>query len=179
MKPLLALLAGTAFAAGIVTPAQADEGPPAPAPASAPMPSIARTPVGVSESRTVSAPGPMTLIGRPGAKGGQNLGDVRMMLVTATSGGVSESDLPDQYAFLNCRPVGGSHPGAKDACAALAKVKGDPASLRPVKGTNCPMVYSPVTVTANGIWDGKYFWYRRTYGNKCEMRSVEGGVFAI
>lgn len=181
MKPLLVLLAGTAFAAGFVAPALAAEEPP-PSPqrsAAASSPHAGSLPVGVSESRTVLAPGPMTLVGRPGTNGGQDLGAVRALILTVTSGDESESDLPDRYAFLNCRPVGGSHPAAKEACAALAKVNGDPAGLRPREGTNCPMVFSPVTVTANGIWDGRYFWYRHTFGNRCEARSVAGGVFSI
>lgn len=164
MKSLLVLLAGTALAAGIATPVQAMPGPPLPEP----PPSAGSASGAINQSSSS--------VYAPAASG--ETGRVRAMVLTYTVG-ESLDPLPDAYAFLNCAPVGGSHTRAKEACAALEKVQGDPAALRPRRGANCPMVFSPITVTANGIWNGRFISYRRVFGNKCEMRSIEGDVFTM
>ncbi|WP_052387707.1 subtilase-type protease inhibitor [Dactylosporangium aurantiacum] len=81
-------------------------------------------------------------------------------------------------ASLTCRPAGGSHKLARDACSALAKVGGDFARLQ-VTGGACTMQYDPVTVTAVGLWKGKRVDYRKTYGNACSLSTTTGPVFSL
>jgi hypothetical protein len=150
MKPVLALLASTALAAGPAT--------------------MAKTPPQPQPEAGAQAERPVTKV-RPIAS------RVRTLIVTVASG--ERAQPPDRYGVLNCEPVGGSHPSPAAACAALGKVQGDPARLRENPDMACPMVFSPITVTANGIWDGKYLSYQRTYGNDCQMRSTMGTLFDI
>ncbi|GAA4215043.1 SSI family serine proteinase inhibitor [Microbispora amethystogenes] len=99
---------------------------------------------------------------------------VRVAILTVENGG--QADPPARSAFLNCSPVGGSHPHPAEACARLRRAVLDPAVLKRPGTGPCTMLYSPVTVTASGIWDGKYFQLRHTFGNDCEMRSVTGAL---
>jgi hypothetical protein len=149
MKPLLALLAGTAIAAG---PAGLNH---LPLPAR-PQPGSHRD-VSTVE-RAQAAP-------------------VRAMILTFSSG--EKGQPPQRFVLLTCNPGGGSHPAAEEACQALEKVHGDPARMREDPDVVCPAIWSPVTVTANGIWDGKYFSYQRTFGNNCRKRSLGGALFDI
>jgi hypothetical protein len=81
-------------------------------------------------------------------------------------------------ASLTCGPAGGSHPRARDACAALAAVGGDFGALHVDTGA-CTMQYDPVTVTATGLWRGKPVRYRHTFGNSCTLHLETGPVFAL
>ena len=158
MKPLLALLAGTALAAGPSAQVWAHLGTSGdggttvrtglPAP---PPPEIA-----VRAARLAAAP-------------------VRAVILTTSDG--EKADPPTRSAFLNCAPVGGSHPSATEACALLNKSGLDLSALQANAAEPCTMIYAPVTVTASGIWDGKYFQFRRTFGNDCEKRSAAGALF--
>ncbi|ETK32020.1 hypothetical protein MPTA5024_32190 [Microbispora sp. ATCC PTA-5024] len=101
----------------------------------------------------------------------------RTLIVTVSRG---EQPRPAQrFALLTCDPVTGTHPSAVEACQTLEKVQGDPARLKADPNLVCPLIWDPVTVTANGIWDGRYVWYQRTFASSCEKRSVGDGVFDI
>ncbi|MET7392155.1 SSI family serine proteinase inhibitor [Dactylosporangium sp. NPDC005572] len=90
-----------------------------------------------------------------------------------------ESTKPAQHrAFLTCSPAGGTHKQARDACAELAKVHGDFGRLQ-VAGGACTMQYDPVTVTAQGRWQGRKVAYRHTFGNSCTMSTATGPVFSL
>ncbi|GAA1006660.1 hypothetical protein Aple_030610 [Acrocarpospora pleiomorpha] len=82
-----------------------------------------------------------------------------------------------RFVLLGCSPPRGTHPKAAAACATLAKVGGDLSALEPDQDAMCTKEFMPVTITANGVWDGKFSWFERTYGNACEMRSMMGPVF--
>ena len=86
---------------------------------------------------------------------------------------------PTKTVDVDCRSVSGSHPHADTVCAALERVGGDITALQPRADVACSMLYDPVTVTASGIWDGRQFWLRRTFGNRCQMEAVEGDLFKI
>ena len=79
---------------------------------------------------------------------------------------------------LICDPPAGTHPRAREACAALAAVGGDFSALH-VDGGACTMQYDPVTVTAIGLWRGQPVRYRHTFGNGCVLRTETGPVFAL
>jgi hypothetical protein len=59
---------------------------------------------------------------------------------------------------LTCDPVGGDHPDAQAACAALAaQQKADKNPFAPVpKGQMCTMIFGgPQVTTVSGTWQGK------------------------
>ncbi|MFI5492024.1 SSI family serine proteinase inhibitor [Actinoplanes sp. NPDC051859] len=79
---------------------------------------------------------------------------------------------------LRCDPAGGPHPKKGKACAALAKVNGNPAKLKPAN-TMCTMEYAPITAEITGKWQGKKVKWTQQYGNPCEMTRATGVVLAF
>ncbi|MGY1496581.1 SSI family serine proteinase inhibitor [Streptomyces sp. QTS52] len=79
--------------------------------------------------------------------------------------------------LMLCDPPLG-HAQAARACAELAAVDGDIGAIPPRK-TLCPMLYAPVTVHAEGEWNGRPRKYDRTYSNGCELGARTGAVFAL
>ena len=176
MKPLLVLLAGTALAAGPTAHAWAhpgaagDGGRTAGSGALGPV-TPAKEGAATTRGNTLPAPPPPEIAlraARPASR-------VRAVILTVADG--EQSAPPTRSAFLNCAPVGGSHPSPEKACAWLNRSGLDPSALRVQQAEPCTMIYAPVTVTASGIWDGKYSQFRRTFGNDCEMRSAAGELF--
>ncbi|GAA4633928.1 hypothetical protein GCM10023196_073430 [Actinoallomurus vinaceus] len=80
---------------------------------------------------------------------------------------------------LQCDPVGGTHPKAAQACADLAKARGDDFTLAS-DGKNpraCFMIYSPVTTTAEGQLRGEAVKHTARFPNTCVMRTQTGSIF--
>ncbi|MGW6746660.1 SSI family serine proteinase inhibitor [Streptomyces sp. NPDC055025] len=80
---------------------------------------------------------------------------------------------------LNCAPTAsGTHPDATGACAELrtARAQLDTITTRGSRAV-CSKEWNPVTVTAEGVWEGKHFSYRHTFGNLCAKDSGSGAVF--
>jgi hypothetical protein len=84
-----------------------------------------------------------------------------------------------RHTLLSCVPPRGTHPRPVEACEALTEAGGDPAELVPLPGVICVMRYDPVTVTATGIWDGRFIRFERTYGNACTLYAATGPVFSF
>jgi hypothetical protein len=84
-------------------------------------------------------------------------------------------------ALLDCYPPGGTHPHAAEACSELAAAGGRFDRLHPAANEHrmCPMLYSPVTVSASGEWRGAPVSYQHTFGNLCEAERATGDVFAL
>ncbi|GIH52265.1 Subtilisin inhibitor-like [Microbispora rosea] len=162
MKPLLVLLAGAALAAGPSASAWAQPGVSGAGATSAP-----------ARADTLPAPPPPEVALR--ASQPSVASRVRAVILTVANG--EKAEPPARSAFLNCSPVGGSHPSAEKACAWLNRAGVDPSALRVNAAEPCTMIYAPVTVTASGIWDGKYFQFGRTFGNDCELKSAAGALF--
>jgi len=95
-------------------------------------------------------------------------------LVLHTVAGTS----PQHTVVLQCDPTGGTHPKAAEACADVAKAGGDlaqmPANAKPQA---CFMIYAPVTVTAQGKWQGQPVRFTKKYPNTCVMHDKTGSVF--
>ncbi|MEV0494650.1 SSI family serine proteinase inhibitor [Streptomyces atratus] len=68
------------------------------------------------------------------------------------------------------------HPKAAEACAALDEAGGDLDEL-PGSPHPCPLVHDPVTVTAQGTYNGAAVDWQRTYPNACVMEATAGPVF--
>ncbi|OIK27526.1 SSI family serine proteinase inhibitor [Streptomyces malaysiense] len=83
----------------------------------------------------------------------------------------------DHSALLRCLPPHG-HPYAAEACAELSAARGDIDRI-PARKVFCPRIYSPVTATARGRWNGRAVDFRRTYTNSCELRARTGSVFDL
>jgi hypothetical protein len=79
---------------------------------------------------------------------------------------------------LTCNPVGGAHPRAAKACAALKKTGGKPAKLKPAK-TICTLEYAPITAEIEGTWKGRGMRWSKTFPNPCALRRATGVVFAF
>ncbi len=79
---------------------------------------------------------------------------------------------------LLCDPPGGTHPKAVQACADLARSHGDfkvqSGKRRP---RACFMIYSPVTVSAEGRWRGEDVQFTARFPNTCVMRGQTGAIF--
>ncbi|MEE1939934.1 subtilase-type protease inhibitor [Streptomyces sp. TRM 70361] len=84
-------------------------------------------------------------------------------------------------AVLNCSPnADGSHPAPGRACAELRAVEGDFETLvEPDPNRVCPMIWDPVVVTAQGIWDGREVSFTHTFANACVMEGATGAVFSF
>jgi hypothetical protein len=95
-------------------------------------------------------------------------------LVLHTVAGTS----PQHTVVLQCDPTGGTHPKAAEACADVAKAGGNlaqmPAGAAP---RACFMIYAPVTVTAQGKWQGQPVRFTKKYPNTCVMHDKTGSVF--
>jgi Subtilisin inhibitor-like len=95
-------------------------------------------------------------------------------LVLHTNAGNS----PERTVTLQCDPAGGTHPKATEACADVTKAGGNlaqmPANANP---RACFMIYAPVTVTAQGEWQGQAVRFTEKFPNSCVMRDKTGSVF--
>ncbi|MEV5968507.1 subtilase-type protease inhibitor [Streptomyces sp. NPDC051921] len=84
---------------------------------------------------------------------------------------------------LACAPgASGSHPDPVAACAELSAVGGDFARLQALPGNRpCTREWNPVSVTGEGVWQGKRVRWSANYGNPCELRARTGEstVFAF
>jgi hypothetical protein len=74
---------------------------------------------------------------------------------------------------LTCDPVGGDHPDAQTACAALTKAKSqakDPFAPTP-QGQMCTQIYGgPAVATVKGTWQSKPVDATFTRKNGCEIQ---------
>ncbi|WP_160097032.1 SSI family serine proteinase inhibitor [Kibdelosporangium aridum] len=73
--------------------------------------------------------------------------------------------------------VTGSHPRRERACAAIDEVGGDFTKLPATVGTNCPMIYDPVTARAKGRYKGKRVDFEFVYANHCVAAAESNDVF--
>ncbi|WP_084628388.1 SSI family serine proteinase inhibitor [Amycolatopsis nigrescens] len=97
------------------------------------------------------------------------------MLLTVNPG---ERPKPDaERATLTCSPLGGSHPLRAAACAELVRANGDISAVSIDPQRPCHLIYSPVTVTANGRWNGRQISYRETFPNNCVLDVIKGPLF--
>lgn len=81
----------------------------------------------------------------------------------------TDADAEPNVMTLECDPVGGDHPQAQEACAALASAGAD--VLEPVPADQaCTMIYGgPQTATVKGTVDGDDVDATFTRENGCEV----------
>ncbi|MFH7595465.1 subtilase-type protease inhibitor [Streptomyces racemochromogenes] len=113
--------------------------------------------------------------------GAQSLYAPSALVVSVTAGQNAATGTVLRAATLVCAPrPGGTHPSPAAACAEL---KAHGASLdvlaAPRPDTACTREWNPVTVTAEGVWQGRRMSYTYTFGNPCGLRSSTGTLFGV
>ncbi|MFK0222917.1 subtilase-type protease inhibitor [Streptomyces vinaceus] len=104
------------------------------------------------------------------------------LVLSVGSGDNAEAATVSRAVTLSCAPTPmGTHPASKSACAQLRSTAAAFDRLvRPAGLMECSMEWTPVTITADGVWQGKRVAWHYTFSNACEMRaSLAGPVFAF
>ncbi|MGW1882308.1 subtilase-type protease inhibitor [Streptomyces sp. NPDC001970] len=104
------------------------------------------------------------------------------LVLTVGKGDQAATATAERAVTLSCAPTpGGTHPSPKAACKELNAVDGEFGLLSRAVGGPCTRQWDPVTITADGVWQGKRVSWSATYGNACEMHSslTEAAVFAF
>ncbi|MGW1280964.1 subtilase-type protease inhibitor [Streptomyces tsukubensis] len=101
------------------------------------------------------------------------------LVLTVGQGETRAKTTAERAVTLSCAPrATGTHPAAADACRELRAVGGDFRALpSELPQTLCTREWAPVTVTADGVWEGRRVAWSGTYNNSCEMAATLGVVF--
>ncbi|MEU9235540.1 subtilase-type protease inhibitor [Streptomyces subrutilus] len=133
---------------------------------------------------TVSAAVLLTLAGATGIAQAQPASLYAPSAVVLTVAQGEDADTVERASTLSCAPTAqGTHPDPQAACTALAETAGtfDALLAAPDRNRACPMHYAPVTVTAEGVWQGSRISWKHTFSNACTMSATLNGnaVFAF
>ncbi|MET9952990.1 SSI family serine proteinase inhibitor [Streptomyces sp. NPDC006339] len=95
------------------------------------------------------------------------------LVLTVGEGESAETATVLRAVTLTCSPTpGGTHPDPEAACAELAAADGDFGRLTVLPADRpCTREWDPVTVTGDGVWQGRRVSWQATYGNPCELRA--------
>ncbi|MET8013925.1 subtilase-type protease inhibitor [Streptomyces sp. NPDC005271] len=102
------------------------------------------------------------------------------LVLTVGWGADAASTEVQRAVTLSCQPTPtGTHPAATQACAELRAADGSFSALttRSEPGRVCTKEWHPITVTAEGIWDGRKVWYEHTFANNCAKSATSTVVF--
>ncbi|MEU0395466.1 subtilase-type protease inhibitor [Streptomyces sp. NPDC006208] len=116
-----------------------------------------------------------------GAQDTRSLFPPSALVLTVTAGDDAKNGTVLRAVTLGCTPTAsGTHPAAAAACAELRanEAKFDSITSRGTTGA-CTKQYDPVTVTADGVWQGKRVSYTHTFGNPCTKKHGSGTVFGF
>ncbi|MFI1285659.1 subtilase-type protease inhibitor [Streptomyces sp. NPDC020858] len=134
----------------------------------------------------VSSAALLCLIGASGTAAAQPAGlyAPSALVFTVAQGDDEAPSTVVRASTLSCAPTAvGTHPDPQAACAALASTGGalDRLVASPDPDRACPMHYAPVTVTADGVWQGTRVAWKYTFSNGCVMSATLNGnaVFAF
>lgn len=114
--------------------------------------------------------------------GGDSLYAPSALVLSVGKGGDPATVTVQRAVTLRCSPSPfGDHPAPADACAELRAVGGDfDLLVADGAGTPCTRIWDPVTITADGVWEGRRVTFSHTFGNSCLLhRSDTGVVFAF
>ncbi|MEU3725482.1 SSI family serine proteinase inhibitor [Streptomyces sp. NPDC031705] len=113
--------------------------------------------------------------------GTQSLYAPSALVVSVTAGEDAAHGTVLRAATLVCAPrPGGTHPDPAAACAELRAAGASLDALAaPRPDTACTREWNPVTVTAEGVWQGRRLSYTYTFGNPCGLRSTTGVLFGV
>jgi hypothetical protein len=100
------------------------------------------------------------------------------LTLTVAQGESPEQATTTRTVLLTCSPVvAGTHPDPVAACAELTAAGGDFEQLRGRPMLMCPMIWAPVTLAADGVWNGVPVSYRHTFPNQCGATNRSAAVF--
>lgn len=101
------------------------------------------------------------------------------LVLTVGQGESRATATVQRAATLSCRPTAtGTHPTPKAACTQLRAVSGDLTKVTgAVSNRACTREWSPIVVTADGVWEGRRVSYTYTYANSCVMADGKGRIF--
>ncbi|MEV7546025.1 SSI family serine proteinase inhibitor [Streptomyces sp. NPDC089915] len=100
------------------------------------------------------------------------------MVLTITRGGDAATGTVLRAAVLSCAYTAeGTHPDPRAACDAANAAGGrfDQLLAAPAAGRACPHHLDPVTVTADGSWQGGRVAWKHTFANACVMSATLNG----
>ncbi|WP_030768332.1 subtilase-type protease inhibitor [Streptomyces sp. NRRL F-2664] len=100
------------------------------------------------------------------------------LVFTVTRGSGEPADTVLRATTLTCAYTAeGTHPDPRAACDALNATDGELNRLlaAPSPSTVCPMYFDPVTVTADGVLNGKRVAWKHTFSNACVMAATLNG----
>ncbi|WP_330177188.1 subtilase-type protease inhibitor [Streptomyces sp. NBC_01498] len=103
------------------------------------------------------------------------------LVLAVTDGADHTTGTVRRAVTLSCAPTpSGSHPDPVAACSEL-KQNGAKFDTVTASATNrvCTKEWEPVTVTADGVWDGQRVAYAHTFANSCAMDGGRGAVFTF
>ncbi|MFD3923907.1 subtilase-type protease inhibitor [Streptomyces sp. NPDC058595] len=113
--------------------------------------------------------------------GGGSLYAPSALVLTVTDGADHKTGTVRRAVTLSCAPApSGSHPDAVTACAELKKNSAKFDAIT-TSATNrvCTKEWEPVTVTADGAWEGRRVNYAHTFSNSCALDGGRGTVFTF
>ncbi|MFJ3923235.1 SSI family serine proteinase inhibitor [Streptomyces sp. NPDC090022] len=145
------------------------------------MRSIAR---GLGLASAAMALTALTALAGSGVAGAAPSGTESLYAPSALVLAITAGDDPDEGTALRavtlvCAPrPSGTHPAPAAACAELraADAMFDTITM-PATGVRCSKEWDPMTVTADGVWNGRRVAYTHTFGNPCAMRHGSGALF--
>ncbi|MFD3538173.1 subtilase-type protease inhibitor [Streptomyces sp. NPDC058662] len=126
----------------------------------------------------------LTALAWPGAAGAAPAGTASLyppsaLVLGLTAGEDADAGTVVRAVTLVCAPApAGTHPAPAAACAELrANRAGWDALAAPAADTACTREWNPMTVTADGVWEGARVDYAYTFANPCGLRNSTGVLF--
>ncbi|MFJ6795216.1 subtilase-type protease inhibitor [Streptomyces sp. NPDC091268] len=103
------------------------------------------------------------------------------LVLSVTDGADADNGTVLRAVTLICAPrPGGTHPSPAAACAELrANADQLDALAQPRSDAACTKEWRPVTVAAEGVWQGRRMSYTYTFANSCGLRNSTGTLFTI
>ncbi|MEV6950499.1 subtilase-type protease inhibitor [Streptomyces sp. NPDC051183] len=104
-----------------------------------------------------------------------------VLVLSLTDGADADNGTVRRAVTLVCAPrPGGTHPSPAAACAELRAHGPDLDALaQPRSDAACTREWDPVTVAADGVWQGRRLNYTYTFANPCGLRNSSGVLFGI
>ncbi|MEU9081963.1 SSI family serine proteinase inhibitor [Streptomyces sp. NPDC048357] len=126
----------------------------------------------------------LTALAWPGTAGAAPTGTESLyapsaLVLGVTAGQDAGSGTVLRAVTLACSPTpGGTHPNPVAACAEL-RANGSrlDALAAPAADAVCTREWNPMTVTADGVWQGRRLNYTYTFANPCGFRNTTGVLF--
>ncbi|MFB7171983.1 subtilase-type protease inhibitor [Streptomyces sp. NPDC056254] len=113
--------------------------------------------------------------------GAQSLYAPSALVLSVTAGPDADTGTVLRAVTLVCSPgPGGTHPDPEAACGELRAAGSQLDSLAaPAADAVCTREWNPMTVTADGVWQGRRLNYTYTFANPCGLRNTAGTLFAF